>query len=176
MVGYRIVCSIGLLFVCCLIHVLIAQVAFANGQPRQPDSLVAELLSIESSTEGEVDKIALESQLTDFVRDQRSHWNQVSSAAWAGIESRAGWETFREEKLARLVDSLGQFPSPPSQLNVQITGRVEKISDGFVIENLVYESRPGLWVSANLYKPIYRADKVSADKVSGILLCHSHHT
>jgi len=42
--------------------------------------------------------------------------------------------------------------------------------DGFTIANLLYESRPGLWVTANLYqpKPVHRVH-------AGIIICHSHH-
>lgn len=156
----------SLFVVACLTLALSSPIAFAQ---ERPDSLVAELLSLRADHETE--KASLETQLSNVIREQRSHWNQVSSDAWAGIESRAAWEKFREEKMAKLAASLGQFPATPAQMNVQVTGRIERASDGFVIENLVYESRPGLWVSGNLYKPLQ-----IAEQAPGILLCHAHHT
>ncbi len=42
---------------------------------------------------------------------------------------------------------------------------------GFVIHNILYETRPGLWASANLYLPA----KIP-EKMPGILISHSHHT
>lgn len=38
-----------------------------------------------------------------------------------------------------------------TQLNVQVTGRLER--RGYAIEKLIYESRPGYYVTANLYVP-----------------------
>src|SRR5262249_41384024 len=64
--------------------------------------------------------------------------------------------------------SLGQFPEPPRDLKIRVTKTLE--GDGFVIQNLVFESRPGLIVTANLYKPV-KAGKA----MPGILVCHSHH-
>ena len=42
--------------------------------------------------------------------------------------------------------------------------------DGFNIENLAYESRPGLWVTGNLYVPAK-----PAKSMPGILIAHAHH-
>ena len=41
--------------------------------------------------------------------------------------------------------------------------------DGYVIEKLVFESRPGIAVTANVYRPANGSNSV------GILLTHSHH-
>jgi cephalosporin-C deacetylase-like acetyl esterase len=51
---------------------------------------------------------------------------------------------------------------------VRVTGRIA--GDGHVIENLVFESRPGLPVTANLYLPAQ-----PAAPMPGILISHSHH-
>ena len=42
--------------------------------------------------------------------------------------------------------------------------------DGFVLENVVFESRPGLVVTANLYLPAK-----SAGRMPAIIVVHSHH-
>src|SRR5262249_46413727 len=55
-----------------------------------------------------------------------------------------------------------------ARLNVRVTGVVE--GDGFKIENVVYESRPGQWVDGNLYVPAR-----PAKSMLGILIAHAHH-
>src|SRR5205823_3925849 len=62
-----------------------------------------------------------------------------------------------------------RFPSPPKDLRVRLTRELP--GDGYRIENLVFESRPGLLVTANLYRPA----RPSA-RMPGILLSHSHHS
>src|SRR5262249_10478298 len=42
---------------------------------------------------------------------------------------------------------------------------------GYAIENTLFESRPGLWVTANLYRPA----KPQAAGMPGIIIIHSHH-
>ncbi|MCH7728504.1 MAG: acetylxylan esterase, partial [Planctomycetes bacterium] len=78
------------------------------------------------------------------------------------------WEEFSQARIAALRKSLGQFPEPPKKLNVRVTGRLQR--DGYRIENVVFESRPGLWVTANLYLPAK-----PTDSMPGIILSHSHH-
>src|SRR5262249_1213512 len=75
----------------------------------------------------------------------------------------------RASTLSKLKTSLGNYPAPPTSLNLRVLGTV--MGDGFRIDNLVFESRPGLWVTANLYRP----DKPAAS-MPGILICHAHHT
>jgi len=58
----------------------------------------------------------------------------------------------RQRKIrATLLDCIGGLPSLQTPLNVKVAGRVEE--KGFDIENLVYESRPKTYVTANLYVP-----------------------
>jgi len=54
-------------------------------------------------------------------------------------------------------------------MKIKVTRELD--SDGYVIHNIVYETRPGLWVSANLYLP-----KSIPDKMPGIIISHAHHT
>ncbi len=94
--------------------------------------------------------------------------NARNRADWAMIDSREAWEAFRDQRLAKLRRSLGEFPEPPTELKSRVTGLVD--GNGFRIENVVYESRPGFWVTANLYVPA-----APADSMPGILIAHSHH-
>jgi dienelactone hydrolase len=89
--------------------------------------------------------------------------------AFAAVQTRADWEAFRNPRIAALKESLGHWPDPPAAIRVEVLKSLP--GDGFVIDNLVYESRPGLWVTANRYRPA-----VPRAKMPGVLLSHSHHT
>jgi dienelactone hydrolase len=94
--------------------------------------------------------------------------NARNRAEWSKIETRQQWEKYRDERTERLRRSLGDFPPPPAKLDSRVTGTVA--GDGFRIENVVYESRPGMWVTANLYTPAK-----PGKSMPGILLAHAHH-
>ncbi len=94
--------------------------------------------------------------------------NARNRAEWGKITTRREWETFRNERIERLRRSLGEYPLPPSRLNMQVTTTVE--GDGFRIENTLYESRPGEWVTGNLYVPAQ-----PTKSMPGILIAHTHH-
>jgi dienelactone hydrolase len=94
--------------------------------------------------------------------------NGRSSAEWKAIKSREEWETFRSAKLAALRESLGP-PAGAVPLGARVTGTLS--GEGYRIENVVYQSRPGFWITANLYGP----DK-PRPSMPGILISHAHHT
>ncbi len=94
--------------------------------------------------------------------------NKRSSAEWKEMASDAEWERFKMAKLTSLRDSLGQ-PATPIALRQRVTGTLG--GDGYRIENVVFQTRPGLWVTANLYRPAQ--PRVS---MPGILISHAHHT
>jgi cephalosporin-C deacetylase-like acetyl esterase len=118
-------------------------------------------------------------RLASMVRDDQvrrlREANRRSSEAWQSIKTREDWEKFRAERLAALKASLGTFPEPPKKLNVRITGKIR--GENFVIHNVLFESRTGLWVTANLYAPLDVTDRSKPlPSMPGILICHSHHT
>ena len=94
--------------------------------------------------------------------------NARDRADWAQLHSLADWERFVAPRIAALRRSLGAFPAPPEKLPVHVTRTIS--GAGFRIENLVYESRPGVFVSANLYLPALPPPKLPA-----FVLIHSHH-
>lgn len=66
--------------------------------------------------------------------------------------SREARETQRAQYLEEYYYMLGLWPWPErTPLNATITGRLE--GDGYVVENLHYQSKPRLYVTANLYRP-----------------------
>ena len=77
---------------------------------------------------------------------------ELSGRFLDGAKTRDEWE----KKLPRLrreyLDMLGLWPLPEkTPLQATVTGTVEH--EGVVIEKLHYQSRPGLYVTANLYRP-----------------------
>src|SRR6266542_120884 len=101
------------------------------------------------------------------IRRRTDEANARNRQEWARIKTREQWEKYRDERIERLRRSLGEYPTA-GKLNVRVTGIVN--GDGFKIENVVYESRPGQWVPGNLYVPA-RPRK----SMPGILIAHAHH-
>ena len=66
--------------------------------------------------------------------------------------SKQDWQAARTTIRKQLARGLGLDPMPPkTPLNARITGRAER--DAYRIENVVFESRPRFYVTANVYVP-----------------------
>jgi dienelactone hydrolase len=102
------------------------------------------------------------------VRKRRIAANERENEAWRRVRSRSDWEHFRDVRIEALHRSLGESQEPPADLKVKVTGTLR--GAGYTIENLVFESRPGLRVTANLYAP-----SEPPPAMPGIVICHSHH-
>jgi dienelactone hydrolase len=94
--------------------------------------------------------------------------NQRESKAWSEIHTRADWEKYRDAKIRALRDSLGADEPFPPGLQVWVTRTQE--GQGHRVENLLYQSKKGLLVSANLYVPV-----PERESMPGIVIVHSHH-
>lgn len=127
------------------------------------DALVEQLRKLDAN----VSDRKLADLIPNDIRQRLRAANAASTAAWQKIDSRARWEEFRVARLADLKDSLN-WPRERSPLNIRRTGTLD--GDGFAVDNIVFESRPGLWVTANLYRPAK-----GGEKMPGLLICHSHH-
>jgi hypothetical protein len=110
----------------------------------------------------------LSQMLARDIRERRDRANRRESAAWEALKTRADWEHYRDQRIKALRDSLGIYPEAPKHLKVRVTRTLG--GEGYRIENLVFESRPGLLVTANLYLPTK-----TTKAMPGILICHSHH-
>jgi dienelactone hydrolase len=85
----------------------------------------------------------------------------VSSRFLDGAKTRAEWEGKRERLKGEYFEMLGLSPLPEkTQLKATITGRVE--SGDVVIDKLHFQSRPGLYVTGNLYRPKSNEKKLPA--------------
>lgn len=150
-----------------LLGLAVLALPLAVSRPSQADEkaalagLSAEVLSKEERTEaaGALDR-EIRQRIQGANSRNRDTWNQIASLK--------EWEAFRDVRIAALRSALGDFPAPPATLAVRTTGKLQ--GDGFVVENTIYESRPGQWVTANLYVPA----KPTAS-MPGILIAHAHH-
>lgn len=66
-------------------------------------------------------------------------------------QTKADWLHCREDVREKLIRALGGFPEEQCPLKAEITGRLER--DGYVIEKLLFQSRPGFYVTAAVYVP-----------------------
>ncbi|MDP6444668.1 MAG: acetylxylan esterase [Pirellulaceae bacterium] len=94
--------------------------------------------------------------------------NDRSSRNWRAVESIEQWRKFVAPRIAALDKSLGSPDPAPRILDLRTVATIE--GDGFEIRNIVFRSKLGLWVTANLYLPTRRPASMP-----GILICHSHH-
>lgn len=154
---------------CCFAMAFLGTVLTA-GMSAGAESLAEQLRKLDSQVIvlGTVRQQPLASMLGRETAAKLRSANQLDRRAWSKVKSRADWEGFRQTRLQALRQSIGSFPPAPKNLKIRITRTLE--GDGYRVDNLVYESRPGLVVTANLYRPA-RAPKVMA----GIIVCHSHH-
>jgi dienelactone hydrolase len=76
----------------------------------------------------------------------------VSQGVLAGASSKEAWEAQRGELKRQYLDMLGLWPLPQrTPLKAQVTGRLER--DAFTVEKVHFQSKPGLYVTGNLYRP-----------------------
>ncbi|MBI1355989.1 MAG: hypothetical protein GC160_16735 [Acidobacteria bacterium] len=69
------------------------------------------------------------------------------------LRTRADAEAYVADVRARIRECFAPFPSK-TPLNARVLGAVER--EGYKIEKVVFESRPGMLVSANFYLPVGR--------------------
>jgi len=82
----------------------------------------------------------------------RAETEKIQKACLAEIRSLDDWNAKKGEYRRQLLEMLGLDPLPEkTDLKATVTGRVEQ--DEFVVENLHFQSRPGLYVTGNFYLP-----------------------
>jgi dienelactone hydrolase len=77
---------------------------------------------------------------------------RISKNFLDGAKTRAEWEVKRPRLKDEFLDMLGLRPLPEkTDLRATVTGQIER--GDVVIEKLHFQSRPGLYVTANYYRP-----------------------
>ncbi|GAI11192.1 unnamed protein product, partial [marine sediment metagenome] len=87
--------------------------------------------------------------LTEYFRNQTA---KLSEQCLADIKTLEDWEAKRQVYRKQLFEMLGLDPlGEKTDLKPVITGKVEH--EQFTVEKIHYQSRPGLYVTGNLYIP-----------------------
>src|SRR5215831_17919488 len=82
----------------------------------------------------------------------RRQVQSIADAALADVKTKADWEKKRPELRRQFLDMLGLWPLPErTHLKPVITGKLD--GGSFSVEKLHFQSRPGLYVTGNLYVP-----------------------
>ena len=98
----------------------------------------------------------------------KAETERISKNFLDGAKTKAEWEAKRPRLKQEFLDMLGLWPLPEkTPLKATVTGTLER--GDVVIEKLHYQSRPGLYVTANLYRP-----KTSDKKLPAILYVCGH--
>ncbi len=101
-------------------------------------------------------------EFLDFIRAQAAQLRQNDKPP----ATRAQWEERRQELRQQLQKAWGPFPAQPCPLEPKILGVLQR--DGYRVEKLLLQTRPGVWMTANAYVP----DKPG--KHPAILAVHGH--
>ncbi|MBM4034702.1 MAG: hypothetical protein FJ291_23405 [Planctomycetes bacterium] len=85
----------------------------------------------------------------DYIRQEAL---RLDGAYADDLKSAQDWARRREECRRQVLWMLGLWPMPErTPLNATVTGTLE--GEGFAVEKLHFQSRPQLYVTANLYRP-----------------------
>jgi len=139
-------------------------------RPTPSDPLVGDIASAPHQvwTVAERKNLGVDQMWEKNLRSRITEAAQAERSAWERVGTVADWEAFRNRRLDALKTSLGPFPER-TPVHAAVTRRFD-YSDGFILENVVFESRPGLVVTANLYLPAK-----SNGRIPAIVVVHSHH-
>ncbi|MEE2937979.1 MAG: CocE/NonD family hydrolase [Planctomycetota bacterium] len=100
-----------------------------------------------------------DSLATEYFRNQTE---ELTTATFAEIQTLDDWTSRRDQYREQLLEMLGLSPFPKrTPLNPVVTGSVAH-DEGFVVENLQFQSMPGVYVTGNLYRPAEQNEPLPA--------------
>ena len=78
--------------------------------------------------------------------------DKLSQKFMDGAKTLDQWQKIRPRLYQEYMDMLGLWPLPEkTPLKATVTGQVE--AHGVIVEKLHFQSKPGLYVTANFYRP-----------------------
>ena len=86
-------------------------------------------------------------QLLQFVK-QRGIALRAADVLPASLED---WQQRKQELRKQLLKSWGGFPTEPCDLSPKSMGELKR--DGYRVEKIIFQTRPGVWMTANAYVP-----------------------
>ncbi|OWK43110.1 alpha/beta hydrolase family protein [Fimbriiglobus ruber] len=101
----------------------------------------------------------------------RNQVKQIEDTCLTDLTTKDAWEKKRPELRRQFLDMMGLWPLPPrTDLKAVVTGKVE--GAGFTVKKVQFQSRPGLYVTGNLYLPASSSTK--SGKIPAILYVCGH--
>ena len=129
--------------------ILVFGIALVSAFPAAPvDAPLPEAFRVLPPVTGEAPAI------TPYLRYQTEiAWQQDEQRrkAWGEIRTESDLDRIQRKMEADLLAMLGGLPAERTPLHSKITGTIQM--EGFRIEKLIYESLPGIYVSALVYVP-----------------------
>ncbi len=113
--------------------------------------------------------------ITPYLRYQTDlAWrqNEARIEDWRKIHTEARLQELQTEHRRKLLEMLGGLPTVRTPLRPQITGRIQM--SGFHIEKLIFESLPGIYVTALVYVPDSPRGDAASSRYPAILVAAGH--
>lgn len=102
---------------------------------------------------------------------QGAYFTEAEGKAFLGSHvpaSKAAWEA-RAQKIRSQIRAGMELETLPAKPNSAPIIHSKRVMDGYTIENVAFESLPGIYVTGNLYRPIKKQKSYA-----GILCPHGH--
>src|SRR5437660_3069868 len=99
-------------------------------------------------------------RITPFLQYQAEQaWSEDNDRikAWEAIRDEAGLHKAQDDLRQKLLQMIGGLPTVKTDLHAVITGKIPM--NGFVIEKLIFQSLPGVYVTGLVYVPNDRTSK-----------------
>jgi len=93
-------------------------------------------------------------RMTPYLRYQLDlAWRQDEARRkkWEAIHDERELLKLQQELVAKLLEMIGGLPEEKTDLHPEITGKIQR--EGYSIEKLIYQSLPGVYVTALVYSP-----------------------
>jgi dienelactone hydrolase len=88
----------------------------------------------------------------------------------AAPANRVEWQKRRAALREALLAAMGSFPEKPCPLDARIQGSLDR--GAYRVHNLIFQSRPDIWVTSNLYVPKSKGNE--REKLPAVLCVHGH--
>ncbi|MEW6303083.1 MAG: acetylxylan esterase [Verrucomicrobiota bacterium] len=108
------------------------------------------------------DPPALPEQFLNFIKAQAAELRSGEEMP----RTLRQWEKQRQQLREDMQRAWGEFPSAPCPLEARKLGELQR--DGYRVEKIIFQTRPGVWMTANAYVP----DRPG--KLPAVLGVHGH--
>jgi hypothetical protein len=96
-------------------------------------------------------------QFLQYQLDQAWRQDETRRQKWEAIRTQQDLLNMQTYLRRTLLQMIGGLPNEKTELNARITGNIQM--EGYSIEKLIYESLPGVYVTALVYAPDDRSKK-----------------